>query len=110
MPGCSILLNMEQGVELILQGRRITASEIEIVKKLIGANPSWNRTRLSKELCALCILLACPLSFLPFLLSHDTCRLDTTSTYLLIFSFAASNTSINSFANSTASGILKIEK
>jgi len=44
---------MEQGVELILQGRRITASEIEIVKKLIGANPSWNRTRLSKELCAL---------------------------------------------------------
>jgi hypothetical protein len=44
---------MEQGVELVLQGRRITASEIEIVKKLIGENPSWNRTRLSKELCAL---------------------------------------------------------
>ncbi len=44
---------MEQGVEFILQGRRITAHDIEIVKSLIISNPSWNRTRLSKELCGL---------------------------------------------------------
>lgn len=45
--------NMEQGFERILQGRRITASEIDSVKKLILSNPSWNRTRISKELCLL---------------------------------------------------------
>jgi hypothetical protein len=44
---------MEQPIELTLQGRRITASDIEIVKNLIQSNPSWNRTRLSKELCVL---------------------------------------------------------
>ena len=42
---------MDQGVELILQGRRINASEIDLVKKPILSNPSWNRTRISKELC-----------------------------------------------------------
>ncbi len=44
---------MEQRVELVLQGRRITAPDIERVKALITLNPFWNRTRLSKELCAL---------------------------------------------------------
>jgi len=44
---------MEQIVEHTLQGRRISLHEIEIVKNLIDSNPSWNRTRLSKELCHL---------------------------------------------------------
>jgi len=44
---------MEQGTEFILQGRRITAHDIETVKSLIISNPSWNRTHLSKELCTL---------------------------------------------------------
>lgn len=44
---------MEQGVELTLQGRKITAHDIAIVKNLINTNPSWSRTQLSKELCAL---------------------------------------------------------
>jgi hypothetical protein len=44
---------MEQRTELTLQGRRITASDIETVKSLISTNPSWNRTRISKELCML---------------------------------------------------------
>ena len=42
---------MEQELELIVQGRRMTASDIEMVKTLIFSNPSWNRTRISKELC-----------------------------------------------------------
>lgn len=40
-----------QVVEFILQGRRITAHDIGLVKSLIISNSSWNRTRLSKELC-----------------------------------------------------------
>ena len=36
-----------------VQGREITQDEIELVRRLIEANPSWNRTRLSKELCLL---------------------------------------------------------
>ena len=39
------------GKELTLQGREITKDNIELVRRLIEANPSWNRTRLSKELC-----------------------------------------------------------
>jgi len=37
----------------IIQGRRIAPKDIELIKKLINANPSWGRTRLSKELCIL---------------------------------------------------------
>jgi len=37
----------------IIQGRRIAPKDIELIKKLIGRNPSWGRTRLSKELCIL---------------------------------------------------------
>ena len=44
---------MEQEVEFVLQGRKIIASDIEQIKNLIISNPSWNRTRLSKELCVL---------------------------------------------------------
>lgn len=40
-------------INLVIQGRNITASTIEEIKKLISTNPSWNRTRLSKELCLL---------------------------------------------------------
>lgn len=42
---------MEQRVEHILQGRRITLPEIEQIRNLIASSPSWNRTRISKELC-----------------------------------------------------------
>jgi len=48
---CVNIIIMEQVVEFILQGRRITAHDIGLVKNLIISNPSWNRTRLSKELC-----------------------------------------------------------
>ena len=30
---------------------QITSSEIELIQKLISANPTWGRTRLSIELC-----------------------------------------------------------
>lgn len=36
-----------------MQGRRITASDIDSIRNLIHSNPSWNRTRISKELCLL---------------------------------------------------------
>lgn len=41
---------MKQSV--IIQGRSISQDEIELIRRLIAENPSWNRTRLSKELCA----------------------------------------------------------
>jgi hypothetical protein len=37
----------------IIQGREIAHSDIELVRQLISTNPSWGRTRLSKELCIL---------------------------------------------------------
>ena len=37
----------------IIQGRKIAPEDIELIKKLIDTNPSWGRTRLSKELCIL---------------------------------------------------------
>jgi len=36
-----------------VQGREITKGDIELVCRLIEANPSWHRTRLSKKLCLL---------------------------------------------------------
>lgn len=36
-----------------MQGRKIAAHDILTVKNLMETNPSWNRTRLSKELCVL---------------------------------------------------------
>ena len=38
---------------IIIQGRKIAPEDIELIKKLIDTNPSWGRTRLSKELCIL---------------------------------------------------------
>lgn len=37
----------------VIQGRKIAPEDIELIKKLIDTNPSWGRTRLSKELCIL---------------------------------------------------------
>ena len=37
----------------IIQGREIVHSDIELVRQLINTNPTWGRTRLSKELCML---------------------------------------------------------
>ena len=42
---------MEQELELFLQGRSISLADIKYIKDLINLNPSWNRTRISKELC-----------------------------------------------------------
>jgi hypothetical protein len=36
-----------------VQGREITKDDLELVCRLIEANPLWNRTRLSKNLCLL---------------------------------------------------------
>jgi hypothetical protein len=38
---------------MVIQGREITHDDIESVRRLVKANPSWKRTRLSKELCVL---------------------------------------------------------
>ena len=37
----------------VIQGRKTTNSDIELVQNLITDHPDWNRTRLSKELCRL---------------------------------------------------------
>ena len=36
---------------MVVQGRKITLADIQLIKQLIVDNPSWGRTRLSKELC-----------------------------------------------------------
>jgi len=38
---------------MVVQGRETSHSDIELVRRLIRSNPSWNRTRISRELCAL---------------------------------------------------------
>jgi len=38
---------------MTLQGREIIKDDIELVRRLLDAHPSWNRTRLSQELCLL---------------------------------------------------------
>lgn len=37
----------------VIQGLKIAAKDIELVRQLINTNSSWRRTRLSKELCVL---------------------------------------------------------
>ena len=39
--------------ESIIQGRRIGALELAAIQRLLSEHPSWNRTRLSRELCRL---------------------------------------------------------
>ncbi len=46
-------MKYQTDINLVIQGRKVTANNIEEIKKLITINPSWNRTRLSKELCLL---------------------------------------------------------
>jgi len=38
---------------IIIQGREVTPKDIEFIRKMIKANPSWGRSRLSKELALL---------------------------------------------------------
>lgn len=38
---------------MIIQGRKTTYEDIQLVQKLIADNPDWHRTRVSKELCTL---------------------------------------------------------
>jgi len=38
--------------ETVIQGRRIGAAEIGLVRHLLGEHQDWHRTRLSQELCA----------------------------------------------------------
>ena len=38
---------------MIVQGEKITHKDIELVRKMMDAHPSWNRTHLSRELCVL---------------------------------------------------------
>jgi len=35
----------------IIQGRQITEGDVELIRRLLHENPSWNRTQLSRELC-----------------------------------------------------------
>ncbi len=35
----------------IIQGRRITPGDVALIRGLLTGNPSWNRSRLSRELC-----------------------------------------------------------
>ena len=36
---------------MIIQGRTITYKDIEWIRQLMKSNPTWHRTRLSKEIC-----------------------------------------------------------
>ncbi len=37
--------------EMVMQGRRLTKADLELVGNLLRENPAWHRTRLSQELC-----------------------------------------------------------
>ena len=39
--------------EMVIQGRRLQRTDIDSIRWLIQENPSWNRTRISKEICKL---------------------------------------------------------
>lgn len=39
------------GETRIVQGREVTDEDIELIRELMRENPTWHRTRLSKELC-----------------------------------------------------------
>ncbi len=38
---------------IIIQGREVSSKDIEFIREIIKVNPSWGRTRLSKELVLL---------------------------------------------------------
>ena len=37
---------------LVIQGRAVGESELDLIRGLLSTHPGWNRTRLSRELCA----------------------------------------------------------
>lgn len=37
---------------MVIQGRKVTPENIHFIRRLIEGNPSWHRTRISRELCA----------------------------------------------------------
>jgi len=37
---------------MVMQGRQIGETELDLVRSLLATHPDWNRTRLSRELCA----------------------------------------------------------
>jgi hypothetical protein len=37
---------------LVIQGRAVGESELDLIRGLLASHPDWNRTRLSRELCA----------------------------------------------------------
>src|SRR6056297_1086337 len=37
---------------MIIQGRQIAEEDLNLIRGLLTSNPDWNRTRLSRELCA----------------------------------------------------------
>jgi len=37
---------------MVMQGRRLGEPDLELIRGLLAAHPAWNRTRLSRELCA----------------------------------------------------------
>ena len=39
--------------DTVIQGRPTGEGDVELIRRLIDSNPSWHRTRLSKELCEL---------------------------------------------------------
>lgn len=42
---------MDNNETITVQGRHLNSADIESIRNLISDNPSWHRTRLSKELC-----------------------------------------------------------
>ena len=44
---------MNSNDTITIQGRSLKSSDIEMIKSLIKNNPSWHRTKLSKEICEL---------------------------------------------------------
>ncbi len=37
---------------MVMQGRQIGEGDLDLIRGLLASNPDWNRTRLSRELCA----------------------------------------------------------
>jgi len=44
---------------MIIQGREISSEDIEFIREMIKAHPSWGRTKLSKEICTPLELAGC---------------------------------------------------
>lgn len=38
---------------MVVQGRTVTAEDLRLIRRLLGAHPAWHRTRLSRTLCEL---------------------------------------------------------